>query len=299
MANLFSHHLSCGFRRDGRRPHELRKIECKLSVIARANGSAQFQIGNTLVIASVYGPQHPKNRESRMNRDCATIIVRCNTCSFSSISHRDISRNHRSDRLLANSIKSSFDSVINKALYPRSSIEIIIEILQNDGSELSAAINATTLALIDAGIALNEYAVSCSAGYIDGNRVPLIDLNHFEKSGAQKNKIETFKSKKIMTSKSRKAQKANENKMEVDGDENVNESKGEDGEYCSGQLTLCILPVSNKIVTMQMQSIIAVHKMERLLQIAQKGCSQIHKIMKNAVKKHSFALMQHRGFINR
>lgn len=315
MAKLFSHHLSCGFRRDGRRPHEIRKIDCKLSVIPKANGSAQYKCGNTLVIASVFGPQHPKNRESRMNRDAATLIVRCNTSSFASISHCDSSRNHRSDRLIASTIKSSFDSVINAQIYPRCTIEIIIEILQSDGGALSAAINATTLALIDAGIALTEYAVACSAGYIDGNHVPLIDLNHFENTGAKKYKIETFKSQKMIPSKIRKNQKGNkqisklkalskeneeQQRMDVDVEMDDEERRRAEKEsYCSGQLTLCVLPVSNKIITMQMQSIIDVHKMERLLQIAQKGCHQIHKIMKEAVKQHSFLLMQHRGFINR
>ncbi|GFS72393.1 exosome complex component RRP41, partial [Nephila pilipes] len=45
-----------GIRMDGRRPTELRKIECKLGVSDGADGSAYFQQGNTTVLATVYGP---------------------------------------------------------------------------------------------------------------------------------------------------------------------------------------------------------------------------------------------------
>eukprot|EP01084_Bolivina_argentea_P134397 237072_1 len=308
MDNLFSHHVTLGFRRDGRRPHEIRKIACKLSLISNANGSASFTIGNTTVLASVYGPQHPKNRESRQNRNESTIIVRCTTSSFSATSHRDVSRNYRSDRLLANTIKSTFDSIIMKHLYRRCTIEIIIEILQNDGGEISAAINATTLALIDSGIGLNEYCVSCSAGYIDGMNIPLLDLNYYEKTGTQNYKIKSFKSKKRLNTKSKakpskqiqKLKSLKEQENDIDMEDMERKKEEDDGQsYCSGQLTLAIMPMSNKIITMQMQSIIDIDKMGKLLQICQKGCKDIHKIMKNAIKQHSFELMQHRGFINR
>ena len=45
-----------GFRIDGRRPKELRKIQTKLGVFAQADGSAYIEQGNTKVLAAVYGP---------------------------------------------------------------------------------------------------------------------------------------------------------------------------------------------------------------------------------------------------
>ena len=45
-----------GFRIDGRRPHELRKIDCRLGVFHQADGSAYIEQGNTKVLAAVYGP---------------------------------------------------------------------------------------------------------------------------------------------------------------------------------------------------------------------------------------------------
>ena len=45
-----------GLRIDGRKPTELRKIQCEVGVFAQADGSATFSHGNTKVIAPVYGP---------------------------------------------------------------------------------------------------------------------------------------------------------------------------------------------------------------------------------------------------
>ena len=49
-------------RFDGRGFDEMRKMSAKVGVIPRADGSAMFQIGNTVAYAAVYGPRdlHPK-----------------------------------------------------------------------------------------------------------------------------------------------------------------------------------------------------------------------------------------------
>ena len=48
-------------------------------------------------------------------------------------------------------IKQTFEAAILTELYPRSQIDIYVEVLQADGGNLCACINAATLALIDAG----------------------------------------------------------------------------------------------------------------------------------------------------
>lgn len=45
-----------GFRTDGRKPNELRRLRCKIGVFTQADGSAYFEMGNTKVLAAVYGP---------------------------------------------------------------------------------------------------------------------------------------------------------------------------------------------------------------------------------------------------
>ena len=48
--------LFVGLRLDGRRPHELRRIECSMGLLTQADGSAYLEQGNTKVLATVYGP---------------------------------------------------------------------------------------------------------------------------------------------------------------------------------------------------------------------------------------------------
>ena len=45
-----------GFRIDGRRANDLRKIVCHLGVFNQADGSSYLEQGNTRVLAAVYGP---------------------------------------------------------------------------------------------------------------------------------------------------------------------------------------------------------------------------------------------------
>eukprot|EP00878_Enallax_costatus_P025802 GHUV01027633.1.p2 GENE.GHUV01027633.1~~GHUV01027633.1.p2 ORF type:complete len:105 (+),score=15.66 GHUV01027633.1:500-814(+) len=63
-----------GLRRDGRRAKELRRIRCQVGVLGDADGSAMFEMGNTQVLASVFGPREVDNR-FEMKQDKA--IVKC------------------------------------------------------------------------------------------------------------------------------------------------------------------------------------------------------------------------------
>lgn len=83
-------------------------------------------------------------------------------------------------------VSDAFASAIFTHLYPHSTISITLHILSQDGSLLAACLNATTLALIDAGIPMRDYIVACTAGSTssyssnDEKADPLLDLNGLE-----------------------------------------------------------------------------------------------------------------------
>jgi len=58
---------------------------------------------------------------------------------------------------VAVALKQSFEAVVMTQLFPRSQIDIYVQVLQADGSTTAASINATTLAMIDAGIPMRDY----------------------------------------------------------------------------------------------------------------------------------------------
>lgn len=43
-----------GLRLDGRRPKELRQLSCQFGVLAKADGSATFEMGNTKVQPALF-----------------------------------------------------------------------------------------------------------------------------------------------------------------------------------------------------------------------------------------------------
>ena len=56
------------------------------------------------------------------------------------------------------------------------------QVLQSDGGNYCASVNAATLALIDAGVALRDYVCACSASFLEEKS--LVDINYLEESSS-------------------------------------------------------------------------------------------------------------------
>jgi len=52
-------------------------------------------------------------------------------------------------------------------LYPRTGIDVFVEVLQADGGTRCASITAASLAIADAGIPMRDLVVACAAGKVD------------------------------------------------------------------------------------------------------------------------------------
>jgi exosome complex component RRP41 len=81
---------------------------------------------------------------------------------------------------LSSTIKSTFEPVIQTSIYPRSQIDIFVQVLQQDGGLLQACINATTLALANAGIPLFDFVCALTGGVHSTS--PMLDLTTLEES---------------------------------------------------------------------------------------------------------------------
>lgn len=87
---------------------------------------------------------------------------------------------HRRILELASMIASTFEPVVQTTLYPRSQIDIYVHVLQQDGSLLPACINATTLALVTAGVPLHDFVCAVTGGVYSTE--PLLDLTTLEEN---------------------------------------------------------------------------------------------------------------------
>ncbi|TDL25459.1 hypothetical protein BD410DRAFT_784447, partial [Rickenella mellea] len=168
-----------GYRSDGRRQHELRDVTIDLSPRGFADGSAVVTHGLTQVLVSVFGPREAKLRSQTIHNR-ANINVELSIAPFSAGERRKRSRGDKRILELAASVKSTFEPVIQTHLYPRSQIDIYIQVLQQDGGLLSAAINATSLALISAGIPLYDYVCAITSGV--HSTQPFLDLTTLEEN---------------------------------------------------------------------------------------------------------------------
>jgi exosome complex component RRP41 len=165
-----------GLRVDGRRTDEIRPMKVDIGVLSRADGSCYLEWGNNKIISAVYGPRelHPR----RMQRpDAAVIRYKYNMASFSVEDRQRPGPSRRSSEISKVSSE-AFEPVVMTQFYPNTVIDVFSEVLEADAGTRTAAINAATLALIDAGIPLKSLVSACAVGKVDGQLV--LDLNKKE-----------------------------------------------------------------------------------------------------------------------
>jgi exosome complex component RRP41 len=154
-----------GLRLDGRKPDELRQVKIEIGALANADGSAYIEFGKNKILAAVYGPKelHPKHLAlpDRMFLRC-----RYHMAPFS-VQERKSPAPSRREIELSKVIRESLEPSIFLEYYPRTGIDVFVEVLQADGSTRCASITAASLAIADAGIPMRDLVVACSAGKID------------------------------------------------------------------------------------------------------------------------------------
>jgi exosome complex component RRP41 len=158
-----------GLRLDGRKPDELRPVKMEVGVISNANGSAYIEWGKNKIVAAVYGPRevHPKHLALQ---DRTVLKCRYHMASFS-VQERKSPAPSRREIELSKVIRESLEPAVFVEYYPRTMIDVIIEVLQADGGTRCASITAAALALADSGIPMRDLVVACAAGKIENTVV--------------------------------------------------------------------------------------------------------------------------------
>ena len=165
-----------GIRLDGRRFNELRPIKIEAGVLKKADGSAYLEWGNNKVLAAVYGPReaHPRHLQ---NPAKALVQCRYNMAPFSVTDRKRPGPDRRSVEI-SKVISEAFAAVVFVEQFPRTSVDIFIEVLQADAGTRCAGLTAASVALADAGIPMRDLVASCASGKIGG--VVALDLNKDE-----------------------------------------------------------------------------------------------------------------------
>jgi exosome complex component RRP41 len=165
-----------GLRTDGRRPDEMRPIKIELGVLKNADGSAIFEMGNTKVIAAVYGPKEMHPRHMALP-DRTVLRVRYHMTPFSTDERKNPAPSRREIEL-SKVIREALESVILTELFPRATIDVFMEVLQADAGTRLVSLMAASMALADAGIPMRDLIAGVAVGKADG--VLVLDLNEPE-----------------------------------------------------------------------------------------------------------------------
>jgi exosome complex component RRP41 len=152
-------------RLDGRKPDELRPIKIEVGVLSNADGSAYIEHGKNKILAAVFGPKelHPKHLALP---DRMVLRCRYHMAPFS-VQERKSPAPSRREIELSKVIREALEPSIFLEYYPRTGIDVFVEVLQADGGTRCASITAASLALADAGIPMRDLVVACAAGKVE------------------------------------------------------------------------------------------------------------------------------------
>ena len=155
-----------GLRIDGRKLDELRPIAIRAGALHQADGSAFVEWGANKVMAAVYGPREVHPRHLQQNHK-AVIQCRYNMAAFSVDERKRPGLDRRSQEI-SKVIAEALESVVFAEEFPRTSIDVYIEVLQANAGTRCAGVVAASVALADAGIPMADLLPAVAVGKVGG-----------------------------------------------------------------------------------------------------------------------------------
>lgn len=170
-----------GIRCDGRRIDQIRNVSIKVGVLKNADGSAYIEFGKNKILAGVFGPRdvHPKHMA---DQDSGILRCRYHMSPFS-VTERKNPAPSRREIEISKVIKEALQPAVILKDFPRTVVDVFIEILQADGGSRCAALDAASVALVDAGIPMRDIVCACAAGKVADKIV--LDVNDEEDKEGQ------------------------------------------------------------------------------------------------------------------
>lgn len=156
---------SDGTRLDGRGYEEFRSVFMDTKVISRAAGSAYVELGDTKVMAAVYGPRQSERKFGFSDRGRLNCEL-----NFTSVAQKVRGKQQQrvSRKELSAQLTTTLQGVVDLDRFPKAVVDVAVLVLQADGGELAAAICAASAALADASIEQTDVLPACSVALVEG-----------------------------------------------------------------------------------------------------------------------------------
>lgn len=126
----------------------------KPNVISKAKGSAYIEMGNTKVIVSVFDPREIPSKQQ--NNFSTNGELNCEFRYLPYSQRRRTVRNDVVEKSLTLSLKRALLPAVCRYAFSNFQVDIFVDVIEDDGSVLAAAINCAGLALADAGIPMYD-----------------------------------------------------------------------------------------------------------------------------------------------
>eukprot|EP00058_Branchiostoma_floridae_P002486 XP_002587974.1 hypothetical protein BRAFLDRAFT_124886 [Branchiostoma floridae] len=135
------------------------RTDLHAGVVSQATGSAYIEMGQTKVIAAVYGPREIARREefTMKGRLCCELKFATFACRRR---RQHIQDNQEKDGALI--VLQALEPAVCLDRFPKSQVDVYITVLQDDGSALAAAITCAAAGLADAGVMMYDIVAGCS-----------------------------------------------------------------------------------------------------------------------------------------
>lgn len=132
-------------------------------------------------MVAVYGPKevHPKHMALS---DRSVLRCRYHMAPFS-VEERKNPAPSRREVEISKITREALEPALILEDYPRTAIDVYIEVLQSDGGSRCAGISAASVALADAGINMRDLVAACAAGKVSDTIV--LDINDEEDKEGQ------------------------------------------------------------------------------------------------------------------
>ena len=160
--------IETGQRIDGRKINEIRPIECEVGFLPRTHGSSLFTRGETQAIVTVtLGTREDEQRtDTLLGESSRNFMLHYNFPPFSvgearplrGVSRREIGHGALAERAV--------EKMIIREENFSHTIRIVAEITESNGSSSMATVCGSTLAMLDAGINMQELVAGIAMGLI-------------------------------------------------------------------------------------------------------------------------------------
>lgn len=156
-------------------------MACELGFVQEADGSARYSQGLTEVIVAVYGPAQPKYMRQE-DPNGLTIDVSYTTtvaCIGGATGANEAASQLNSDQIPPSSVQQRLERQGSKTLtsalqqcvllhqFPRQCLYVRVTVVHDDGSTLSAAVIALSLALLNAGVPISHVPLSVTVAILN------------------------------------------------------------------------------------------------------------------------------------